>query len=320
MAALCIGPTGRLSIIPTQWKESCCCKRETTPTRCCRGFTKRCKKLNNGILPKGVKIVPFLDRSDLVKFTVETVEHNLTAGVILVSIILFLFLGNVRGAIIVALTIPFALLFAAICLDLIHIPANLLSLGALDFGMVVDGSVVMIENMVRHLSLKDDMRTPTQKIRDAAHEVQRPVFFARGIIIASYLPIFTLQAVEGRLFKPMAWTVTFALVGALVFAILVAPVMGGIAFRKGAKEWENPIMKWLTTRYRTSVRTAILHRKSRSVFRWRSFAIAIYFRLAARSARNSCRIWMKDRSGCVGHCRRAKDPRQASTSRTRRAW
>jgi len=144
-----------------------------------QGIHEEVKKLNNGILPKGVKIVPFLDRSDLVKFTVETVEHNLTAGVILVSIILFLFLGNVRGAVIVALTIPFSLLFAAICLDLIHIPANQLSLGALDFGMVVDGSVVMIENIVRHLSLKDDPRSPTQKIRDAAHEVL-PCGAARG--------------------------------------------------------------------------------------------------------------------------------------------
>ncbi len=121
------------------------------------GIHAEVNKLNGdkdhpGILPKGVKIVPFLDRSDLVAYTVDTVEHNLTAGMLLVSIILFLFLGNVRGAIIVALTIPFALLFASICLDLSHIPANLLSLGALDFGMVVDGSVVMIENIVRHLS------------------------------------------------------------------------------------------------------------------------------------------------------------------------
>jgi cobalt-zinc-cadmium resistance protein CzcA len=241
-----------------------------------QGIHDEVNKLNNGILPAGVKVAPFLDRSDLVKFTVTTVEHNLTAGILLVSIILFLFLGNVRGAIIVALTIPFALLFAAICLDLIHIPANLLSLGALDFGMVVDGSVVMIENMVRHLTLKDDLRSTEQKIREAAHEVQRPVFFARGIIIASYLPIFTLQAVEGRLFKPMAWTVTFALVGALVFAILVAPVLGGIAFAKGAKEWENPMMKWLTVRYRTSVRTAILHRNWTFGISLLLFAIAIY--------------------------------------------
>ena len=240
------------------------------------GIHDEVKKLDGGILPKGVKIVPFLDRSDLVKFTVETVERNLTEGVILVSVILFLFLGNVRGAIIVALTIPFALLFAAICLDLIHIPANLLSLGALDFGMVVDGSVVMIENIVRHLGLENDPRTPVQKIRDAAHEVQRPVFFARGIIIASYLPIFTLQSVEGRLFKPMAWTVTFALIGALIFAMLVAPVMGGIAFKKGAKEWENPLLRWLTTRYRTAVRSAILHRNLTLGISLLLFVIAIY--------------------------------------------
>ena len=240
------------------------------------GIHEEVEKLNNGILPQGVKVVPFLDRSDLVKFTVETVERNLTEGVVLVSIILFLFLGNVRGAIVVALTIPFALLFAAICLDQMHIPANLLSLGALDFGMVVDGSVVMIENMVRHLNLKDDARTPTQKIRDAAHEVQRPVFFARGIIIASYLPIFTLQAVEGRLFKPMAWTVSFALIGALIFAILVAPVMGGIAFKKGAKEWENPLMRWLTDHYRIAVSAAIMHRNVTLGISAALFAIAIY--------------------------------------------
>lgn len=234
------------------------------------------KKLNANILPRGVKVVPFLDRSDLVKYTVKTVEDNLTAGMVLVSIILFLFLGNVRGAIIVALTIPFALLFAAICLNLIHIPANLLSLGALDFGMVVDGSVVMIENMVRHLSHPDDTRTPSQKIREAAHEVQRPVFFARGIIITSYLPIFTLQAVEGRLFKPMAWTVSFALIGALVFAILVAPVMASFAFRNGAKEWQNPVMGWLTRRYRTAVRAAILHRNITFSVSLALFLVALY--------------------------------------------
>jgi cobalt-zinc-cadmium resistance protein CzcA len=226
-----------------------------------QGIHEEADKLNHGILPKGVQIKPFLDRSKLVAYTVETVERNLSEGMILVAIILFLFLGNVRGAIIVTLTIPFALMFASICLDLSHIPANLLSLGALDFGMLVDGSVVMIENMVRHLAQKDSTHTPAQQIRDAAHEVQRPVFFARGIIITSYLPIFTLQAVEGRLFKPMAWTVCFALIGALGFAIVVAPVMASILFRSGAKEWQNPIMHWLIRRYRVAVRAAILHRK-----------------------------------------------------------
>ncbi len=225
-----------------------------------QGIHDEVKKLNTAILPKGVKVVPFLDRSDLVSFTVDTVEHNLTAGMLLVSIILFAFLGNVRGAIIVALTIPFALLFASICLDLSHIPANLLSLGALDFGMVVDGSVVMIENIVRHLSQHDDTRTPARQIRDAAHEVQRPVFYAIGIIITAYLPIFTLQAVEGRLFKPMAWTVAFALLGALTFSMIIAPVFASIAFGNGAKEWDNPLMHWLIRRYRVAVHAAILRR------------------------------------------------------------
>lgn len=241
-----------------------------------QGIHEEVKKLNSTILPKGVKVVPFLDRSQLVSYTVDTVENNLSAGMLLVSIILFLFLGNIRGAIIVALTIPFALLFASICLDLSHIPANLLSLGALDFGMVVDGSVVMIENMVRHLAHADDTRTPAQKIREAALEVQRPVFFARGIIITSYLPIFTLQAVEGRLFKPMAWTVSFALIGALVFAILVAPVGASYMFRNGAKEWQNPLMHWLIRRYRTAVRSAIMHRNITFGISAVLFLIAIY--------------------------------------------
>jgi cobalt-zinc-cadmium resistance protein CzcA len=216
------------------------------------------KELNEQILPPGVRIVSFLDRSDLVKYTTHTVLHNLTEGVILVSIILFLFLGNLRGAIIVALTIPFALLFASICLDLRHIPSNLLSLGALDFGMVVDGAVVMVENMVRHMGSRQDVaKTPLEKIREAAHEVQRPVFYAIGIIITAYLPIFTLQRVEGRLFKPMAWTVAFALLGALLFSMVLAPVLASFAFRKDAREWYNPIMTFLTAIYRRALMVAV---------------------------------------------------------------
>ena len=126
-----------------------------------------------------MKIVPYLDRDDLVHYTTHTVLHNLGEGMILVVIILFIFLGNVRGALIVSFTIPFALLFASICLDLRHISANLLSLGALDFGMVVDGAVVMVENIVRHLNRHErQRRTPMERIREAAHEVQRPVFYA----------------------------------------------------------------------------------------------------------------------------------------------
>jgi cobalt-zinc-cadmium resistance protein CzcA len=226
-----------------------------------KALEAKIQEMNDHILPKGVKIVPFIDRSDLVHFTSHTVLHNLSEGMILVSIILFLFLGNVRGALIVAATIPFSLLFASICLDLRQIPANLLSLGALDFGMVVDGAVVMIENIVRHMSFTRETETPMERIGEAAHEVQRPVFYAIAIIITAYLPIFTLQRVEGRLFQPMAWTVAFALLGALIFSMLIAPVLASFAFAKGAREWHNPVMYFLTERYRNAVRWAIRHRR-----------------------------------------------------------
>ena len=225
-----------------------------------QGIHNKMEELNDHILPPGVKIVPFIDRSTLVHFTSHTVLHNLTEGMILVSIILFLFLGNIRGALIVAATIPFSLLFASICLDIRQIPANLLSLGALDFGMVVDGAVVMIENIIRHLGQKNGVKTPNEKISEASHEVQRPVFYAIAIIITAYLPIFTLQRVEGRLFHPMAWTVAFALLGALLFSIVIAPVLASFAFAKGAKEWRNPIMELLVKHYRSSIRWAIRRR------------------------------------------------------------
>ena len=219
------------------------------------------QRLNDHILPPGVKIVPYLDRDDLVDYTTHTVLHNLAEGMILVVIVLFILLGNARGAFIVSLTIPFALLFASICLDLRHISANLLSLGALDFGMVVDGSVVMVENIVRHLNRPDEAPRPlVERIREAAHEVQRPVFYAIAIIITAYLPIFTLQQVEGKLFKPMAWTVAFALLGALVFSMLIAPALATLLFRKGAKQRQNPVMEFLTNHYRTTLHWAIRHR------------------------------------------------------------
>jgi len=221
---------------------------------------EKVNELNEKILPPGVKVVPFLDRSVLVHYTTHTVLHNLTEGIILVAIILFVFLGNTRGAIVVALTIPFALLFASICLDLRHIPANLLSLGALDFGMVVDGAVVMVENIVRHMGRVDVKKPVLVRIREAAYEVQRPVFYAIGIIITAYLPIFTLESVEGRLFKPMAWTVAFALLGALIFSILLAPVISSFLFKEGMKEWHNPLMIFLSHRYKATLNWAVRSR------------------------------------------------------------
>lgn len=218
------------------------------------GIHAMVKRLNEQILPSGVKIVPYLDRDDLVHYTTHTVLHNLGEGMVLVVIILFAFLGNVRGALIVAFTIPFSLLFAAICLDLRHISANLLSLGALDFGMVVDGTVVMIENIVRHLNRPDSAsRRPLEVIREAVHEVQRPVFYAIAIIMTAYIPIFTLQRVEGKLFRPMAWTVVFALLGALLFSMLVSPAMANLLMQSRLKEWKNPVMEFLRTRYRKAV-------------------------------------------------------------------
>jgi cobalt-zinc-cadmium resistance protein CzcA len=219
---------------------------------------KKVDELNDRILPPGVKIVPFLDRSVLVHLTTHTVLHNLTEGIILVALILFMFLGNARGALIVALTIPFSLLFAAICLNLNHIPANLLSLGALDFGMVVEGAVVMVENIIRYLGRpRTTDANGLDTVRNAAHEVQRPVVYSIGIIITAYIPIFTLQRVEGRLFKPMAWTVSFALLGSLIFSMAIAPVLSSFLFGKNVKEWHNPAMEWITRAYRAALRLAI---------------------------------------------------------------
>jgi cobalt-zinc-cadmium resistance protein CzcA len=247
-----------------------------------KGIHNKVEEMNDHILPAGVKIVPFIDRSDLLRFTTRTVLENLTKGMVLVAIVLFLFLGNIRGAIIVTLTIPFALLFAATGLSVKGIPANLLSLGALDFGMVVDGAVVMVENIVRHMSQRqngNNTKTVMQAISGAAHEVQRPVFYAIAIIITAYMPIFTLQRVEGRLFKPMAWTVAFALLGALVFSMLIAPVLSSFFFSKGVKEWHNPVMEFLKRRYRVTAKWTIEHRLVTVGVAVLSLAFAVYLAL-----------------------------------------
>ena len=225
------------------------------------GIHQKVQYINDHILPPGVRIVPHIDRDDLMHYTLRTVLRNLSKGIILVVVILFLFLGNVRSALIVALTIPFALFFAAILLDLNHVPANLLSLGALDFGMLVDGSVVMIENILRRLEDSGiDDASIARTIRAAAHEVQRPVFFARAIVITTFVPIFALQRVEGRLFRPMAWTVMFALLGALIFSLLIAPVLANYLFRHRMHEWRNPVLAWTIRNYGRALQWSLEHR------------------------------------------------------------
>jgi cobalt-zinc-cadmium resistance protein CzcA len=193
--------------------------------------------LNKTVLPPDVKIVPYYDRTDLIKETTRTVEANLVRGMILVLVVLGIFLFSVRTALIVAVTIPFALLFAFICLDWAHIPANLLSIGAIDFGMIVDGAVVMVENIFRELAeRKDENHGVVDVIRHAARDVERPIFYAIAVIIAAYLPIYVLTGPSGRLFRPMADTMSFALLGSLLCSLTLLPVLCAYILRKNIKE------------------------------------------------------------------------------------
>ena len=199
------------------------------------------KNLNQHVLPPDVKIVPFYDRSTLVEETKQTVQRNLLRGMLLVLLVLGLFLFNVRTAIIVAVTIPFALMFAFICLDWRHIPANLLSIGAIDFGILVDGAVVMVENVFRELALRNAGDNAQEYnlidvIRSAARDVERPIFYAVAVIIAGYLPIYALTGPSGRLFQPMADTMSFALVGSVICALVILPVLCSFLLRGKIRE------------------------------------------------------------------------------------
>src|SRR5436190_9727321 len=182
--------------------------------------------LNRTALPPDVKIVPYYDRTDLIHETTRTVEKNLLRGMVLVLVVLGILLFSVRTALIVAVTIPFALLFSFICLDWAHIPANLLSIGAIDFGMIVDGAVVMVENIFRELAERHGQEyNLIDVIRSAAKDVERPIFYAIAVIIAAYLPIYVLTGPSGRLFRPMADTMAFALLGSLVCTLTLLPVL-----------------------------------------------------------------------------------------------
>jgi heavy metal efflux system protein len=211
---------------------------------------QKTRELNTSILPADVKVRPFYDRRELVRLTTHTVANNLFHGILLVVVVLIFFLYDVRSGLIVATAIPLSLLFAFICLDLRHIPANLLSIGAIDFGILVDGAVVMVENIFRQLSVRGrDQRSVRQTIIAAAGEVDRPIVYAVGVIIASFLPIYVLTGPSGRLFKPMADTTIFALVGALIVTLTVIPVLCATFLHAVAKERENKAFRWLQDRY-----------------------------------------------------------------------
>ena len=219
-------------------------------------------ELNRSILPKDVKVKPFYDRSDLIRLTTRTVEDNLLRGIVLVIIVLIFFLYDVRSGLIVAATIPLSLFFAFICLDLRHIPANLLSIGAIDFGILVDGAVVMVENIHRQLARRQVSGASIRAvIASAAGEVDRPIVYAIAVIIAGFLPIYVLSGPSGRLFRPMADTTIFALIGALLVTLTVMPVLAAWVLRGGVKEKRNRAFEWMLARYERSLDWALSHRK-----------------------------------------------------------
>jgi cobalt-zinc-cadmium resistance protein CzcA len=208
------------------------------------------KELNEHVLPPDVKVVPYYDRQSLIEETTKTVEANLLRGMLLVMVILGIFLFSPRTALIVAVTIPFALLFAFICLDWRHIPANLLSIGAIDFGIIVDGSVVMVENIFREIASREGQKYILKEvIRAAAHDVERPIFYAIAVIIAGYIPIYVLSGPSGRLFQPMADTMSFALLGALLCALTVLPVLCAFFLRGHIHEPKVRFYDWVRRQY-----------------------------------------------------------------------
>jgi len=208
------------------------------------------EKLNRQILPKDVKVHPFYDRSELVRLTTDTVESNLLRGMLLVLIVLIFFLVSVRAAVIVALTIPLALLFSFIILHAHDVSANLLSIGAIDFGIVIDGTVVMMENIYRELALREGQTyNLNEVILIAARDVDRPIFYSVAVIIAGYLPIYALSGPSGKLFHPMAETMSFALIGALVLTLTLVPVLASLWFKKGVKEKVNHPFEWIKNNY-----------------------------------------------------------------------
>jgi cobalt-zinc-cadmium resistance protein CzcA len=209
-------------------------------------------ELNGGALPDGVQIHPFYDRTYLVNATLHTVAHSVIAGITLVLLVLLAFMGSPKMATLVALTIPFSLLFALVLMYASGIPIGLLSVGAIDFGIIVDGAVIMADNVAHRLASgpREGQRwSVARTVLAAALEVERPIFFSVLMIVGAYLPLLTLRSIEGLLFRPMALTLVFALLGALVFALFVVPALAVIFFRKGYDDYENPLLTWIRPRY-----------------------------------------------------------------------
>lgn len=240
-------------------------RRGENPSEVLNDVKEAIRDINETRLPKGVKMTAIYDRTDLVDNTLHTVSRTLIEGFTVVLLVLMFFLGSPRAALLTAVTIPLSLLFAFICMYANGIPANLLSLGALDFGIIVDGTLVMVEHIVRNLAdRQSDVRSEgaLRVIRDAALEVERPIFFSLLILISAYLPLFTLERVERRLFTPMAFTVCAALMGSMLFALTFIPVLATYLFKNNIPTWENPLLRWLQNGYEKVLRIFLRHPKT----------------------------------------------------------
>ncbi len=223
-----------------------------------KGVEAKTDELNRNVLPPDVKIHPFYDRSELVTLTTDTVEGNLLRGMILVLVVLIFFLVSIRAAIIVALTIPLSLLFAFIALHAHDGAANLLSIGAIDFGIIIDGTVVMVENIYRELALREGQSYKLNEvILAAAKDVDRPIFYSVAVILAGYLPIYALTGPSAKLFHPMAETMSFALVGALILTLTLVPVLASYWFKNGVREHSNRAFEWMKRIYATQLDWAL---------------------------------------------------------------
>jgi len=231
--------------------------RGENPSRVLEGVHAKINALNKSLLPPDVRVVPYLDRTDLVRTTLHTVSHTLLEGMTLVVVVLLVFLGSLRGALIVAITIPLSLLIAFILMHLTNIPANLLSLGAIDFGIIVDGAIVVLENILRRREAHPDKPVTMTEARTSATQVARPMFFATIIIITAYIPLFAFQRVEKKLFAPMAYTVGYALLGAILVALALVPGLALAAYSKPRKFWHNPWLGKLTHLYDRRLRVLL---------------------------------------------------------------
>ncbi len=224
------------------------------------GVEKKTEEINKTLLPPDVKVRPYYNRSDLVRVTTDTVEGNLLRGMVLVFLVLIFFLVSFRAAVITALTIPLALLFAFIFLNLTGEAANLLSIGAIDFGIIIDGTIVMVENIYRELGLRHGTEYKLKDvILQAARDVDRPIFYSVAVIIAGYLPIYALRGPAGKLFHPMADTMGFALLGALILTLTVVPVLASYWFKRGVKEKQNPVYNWIRDQYSGLLKSCLNH-------------------------------------------------------------